>query len=170
MTFMELAEKRYSVRKFSSRPVEDEKLERILQAGRVAPTAKNFQPQQILVARSTEAMEKLNLCTPCIYGAPVALIVCYDKNASWKRHFDQKDHGDIDASIITAHMLLQAEELGLGTVWVCHYDPEAVRREFSLPDHLIPSSLLPLGYPADDAEPAPMHGQRKPLSETVKYI
>lgn len=170
MSFYELAEKRYSVRKFSDKPVEKEKMDMILQAGRIAPTAKNFQPQQIFVVQSKDGMEKLNRCTPCIYGAPAALLICYDKDKSWKRPHDKKDHGDIDASIVCAHMMFEAHELGLGTTWVCHYDPAAVVREFSLPENIVPSSILPLGYPAADAEPAPFHGDRKPLDETVKYI
>lgn len=170
MTFTELAEKRYSVRKFDSRPVEEDKLERVLLAGRAAPTAKNLQPQHILVVRSAEALAKLNKCSPCIYGAPSALVVCYDKNIGWVRTRDDKNHAEIDVTIVATHMMLQAEELGLGTVWVGVFDPEDLRREFDLPEHLVPSAVLPLGYPAPDAMPAPMHGTRKPLSETVRYV
>lgn len=170
MTFLELAKNRYALRGFSSKPVEKDKLDMILEAGRLAPTACNNQPQSILVLQSQEALDKLKKCTPCHFDAPMALIICYDKNVSWKRHFDKKEHGDIDASIVCAHMMLQAAEMGLGTTWVCHFDPAAVIREFSLPDNIIPSSILPLGYAADGAEPAPMHTQRKPVSETVRVI
>lgn len=170
MDFIKLAENRFSLRSFSSKPVEKEKLDIILQTGRLAPTACNNQPQSILVLQSPEALDKLKKCTPCHFDAPTALIICYDKNVSWKRHYDKKDHGDIDASIVCAHMVLEAAELGLGTTWVCHFDPAAVIREFSLPDNIIPSTILPLGYAADDAEPAPMHTQRKPLSEIVRFI
>lgn len=170
MDFIKLAENRFSLRNFSSKPVEKEKLDIILQTGRLAPTACNNQPQSILVLQSPEALDKLKKCTPCHFDAPTALIICYDKNVSWKRHYDKKDHGDIDASIVCAHMVLEAAELGLGTTWVCHFDPAAVIREFSLPDNIIPSTILPLGYAADDAEPAPMHTQRKPLSEIVRFI
>ncbi len=170
MDFLKLAEKRYSVRKYSDRPVEKDKMAIILKAGQIAPTAKNFQPQQIFVMQSADALEKLNRCSRCIYGAPAAILVCYDKNTSWKRPFDNKDHGEIDASIICSHMMLEAEELGLGTVWVCYFDPAAVVKEFNLPENLVPSSILPLGYPADDAEPGPLHAQRKPLEDTVRFI
>ncbi len=167
MSFNELAAKRFSVRKFSDKPIEQEKIDLILKAGQLAPTAKNLQPQRIYLVQSKEGMQKLSTCTPCTFGAPVALLICYDKNDSWKRSFDDKDHGDIDASVVCAHMMFQAQELGLGSTWVCYYDPAAVVREFDLPENIIPSSIMPLGYPADGVAPAPQHAQRKPLSETV---
>lgn len=167
MDFMTLAENRYSVRKFKPLPVEREKLELILKAGRIAPTAHNNQPQRILVINDEQALEKLRKCTPCHFNAPLVLLVCYDKTVSWIRKYDDKDHGDIDTSIVCAHMLLQAAELGLGATWVCHFIPEAVRCEFSLPDKLVPVSLLTMGYPAEDAAPNELHFKRKPLEETV---
>ncbi len=170
MTFLELAANRYSLRRFSSKPVEQEVLDMVLEAGRRAPTACNNQPQSILVLQSPDALEKLKKCTPCHFDAPMALLICYDKNRSWTRPFDSKNHGDIDASIVCAHMMLEAAELGLGSTWVCYYDPEAIIREFALPENIIPSSLLPLGYAADGAEPAPMHAQRKPLNDIVRFI
>jgi nitroreductase len=170
MTFIELAQKRYSVRKFSDKPVEEEKLERVLQAGRLAPTAKNIQPQRTYVAKSPQALEKLNKCSPCIFGAPVALVVCYDESVSWVRSRDNKNYGEVDAAIVATHMILQAQELGLGTVLVGVFDAEELRRAFNLPDNLVPSLVIPLGYAAADAAPAPMHEQRKPLSETVIYV
>ena len=170
MKFMNLVHDRYSVRKFSDKPVEKEKLELVLQAGRLAPTAGNLQPQRILVIESGEAMEALKKCTPCHFGAPMALLVCYDKTASAKRHYDNYNTGEADASIIATHMLLQIADLGLGSTWVAHFDPAAVREEFALPEHFVPVALLPLGYPAEDAAPnQQMHFQRKTLEETVFY-
>lgn len=170
MTFLELSESRYSLRNFSSKPVEKDKLDMILEAGRLAPTACNNQPQSILVLQSADALDKLKKCTPCHFDAPMALIICYDKSVSWKRPFDNKEHGDIDASIVCSHMMLEAADLGLGTTWVCYFDPEAVVREFSLPENIIPSCMLPLGYAADGAEPAPMHTQRKLSGETIRFL
>jgi nitroreductase len=170
MTFLELAANRYSVRQFSSVPVEKEKLDAILEAGRLAPTACNNQPQSVLVLQSPEAMDKLKKCTKCHFDAPMAILICYDKTTSWKRSFDKKDHGDIDASIVCASMMFEAAELGLGTTWVCYFDPAAVVREFSLPENIVPSSILPLGYPAGNAVPAPLHAQRKPVAETVTHL
>lgn len=169
MGFLELAKKRCSIRSFSSRMPEQDQLDLILEAGRIAPTAANFQPQRIFVLQGEGALEKVKHCTPFHFNAPVILLICYDKNESWKRKYDGEDGGAIDAAIVITHMMLQAEELGLGTTWVGSFDPAAVVREFALPKHLIPVALLPLGYPAEGAGPSPKHYERKELGETVVY-
>ncbi|SHO43744.1 nitroreductase family protein [Anaerocolumna xylanovorans] len=170
MNFISLAKERYSLRKFSDKPVEKEKLELVLNAGQLAPTAGNLQPQRILIIESSEALEKLKKCTPCHFNAPVALLVCYDNAASAKRSYDNYDTGEADASIVATHLMLQITDLGLGSTWVAHFDPAAVRKEFSLPKHFIPVALLPMGYPAEDAAPnQQMHNHRKPLADTVFY-
>lgn len=169
MEFSKLAQERYSVRKFDSKPVEKEKLEMVLNAGKVAPTAHNNQPQRLLVIESEEALEKLKGCTNLHFGAPMAVLVCYDKNVCWERSFDNADSGQIDASIITTHMMMQAADIGLGTTWVMHFDPSLMIKAFSLPDNFVPVALLPIGYPAADAAPSPMHEKRVPIDETVFY-
>jgi nitroreductase len=170
MEFIKLAEDRYSLRKFSVKPVEKEKLDLVLKAGQFAPTAGNLQPQRILVIESGEAMEKLKKCTPCHFNAPVALLVCYDSVASAKRGYDNYNTGEADASIVATHLMLQIAELGLGSTWVANFDPAAVRKEFSIPEQYTPVALLPLGYPAEDAKPnEQMHNHRKSLEETVFY-
>lgn len=170
MAFLELAKERYSLRQFSDRPVEKEKLEQILEAGRVAPTACNNQPQKILVLEGGEALAKLKKCTPYTFGAPVVLAVCYDSAQSWKRRYDGKDSGDVDAAIVGAHLMLEAADLGLGTTWVGSFDPAAFRAEFALPASVVPVALFPLGYAAPGAKPnGTNHFSRKPLKETVFY-
>ncbi len=170
MAFVDLAHARYSVRKFKDKPIEREKLERILTAGQAAPTACNNQPQRILVVENAEAHEKIKKCTPFHFGAPIVLVICYDKSESWKRlKFDGKEFGEQDASIVASHLMLEAADLGMGTTWVGYFDPDAVRKEFALPENIVPAVLLPLGYPADDAVPNERHAQRKPLAETVFY-
>lgn len=166
---LDLLRARYSVRKFKDEHISGEHLEKILEAGRVAPTACNNQPQKVLVLRSEEAMEKLKKCTSCHFGAKDALLVCVDKNLCWNRKYDGKSSGDVDASIVTTQMMLEAASLGVGTTWVMWFDPEAMRREFNIPEHLEPIALLPMGYPADDARPAPLHTQFRPAEETVVY-
>lgn len=169
MDFLQLVKDRYSVRKFSDRKVEREKLDLILEAGRVAPTAVDYQPQRILVIESEENLAKLKSCTIYHFHAPMALLVCYDTTASWKRSYDQADMGMVDASIVTTQMMLQAAELGLGTTWVGHFDPEAIRAAYDIPDFLIPAALLPLGYPREDCHPHPLHEKRYDREHTVFF-
>lgn len=170
MDFLDLAAQRYSVRKFLDRPVEKETIEQILKAGHLAPTACNLQPQKIFVLESTQAMEKLRACTKCHFDAPMAMLVCCDKRLSWKRKFDGKDSGEIDASIVTTHMMLAAAALGVGTTWVMYFDAQAVRERFALEEDVEPVAILVMGYPAPDAQPYPGHGQFRPAQEIVKIL
>lgn len=167
MNFLELAAARYSVRKFRPDPVEPEKLNLVLRAGHLAPTACNLQPQRILVLTGAEALEKLRNCTTCHFNAPAALLVCYDRTECWKREYDGKSSGDIDASIVTTHMMLEAASLGIGSTWVMHFSPAAVREEFEVPEQLEPTAILVLGYPAEDAKPSSRHTEFRPLEELV---
>ena len=169
INFHYLAACRYSVRKFSDQPVEKEKLDLILESGRVAPTACNNQPQRVLVLQSDESLARLKECTSSHFDAPLALLVCYDQTKSWKRSFDGDDSGIVDASIVTTQMILQAFELGIGSTWVAHFDPQKIRKAFKLPKNYVPVALLPLGYPADGAGPSSQHSKREPLEKTVFY-
>ena len=170
MDFISLVEERYSVRKFSNRPVEQEKLDLILRAGQLAPTACNLQPQRIYVIRSEEALEKLQRCKTSHFGETLALLVCCDTEACWKRDYDGKPSGDIDASIVLTQMMLAAWEQGIGSTWVMHFIPEAVREEFGLPNREEPVGLLVMGYPAEDAVPSAMHFRRASLETNVKAL
>ena len=168
--FLSLAHARYSVRIFTDEPVRAEHLEKIIEAGLIAPTARNLQPFRIFIISSEAGLEKLRACTKCDFGTKTALLVCASKAESWKRPFDGASSGWVDASIVTTHMMLEAADLGVGSTWVMWFDPEAVKREFELPAELLPVSLLPLGYPAEGYEPSPKHVDRKPLEETVKFL
>lgn len=169
MDFLKLASERYSVCKFTGKAVEQDVLDKILKAGCLAPTACNRQPQRILVIDGQEGMEKLRRCTQCHFNAPAALLVCYDKDACWKREYDGKTSGDIDASIVATHMMLEAAALGVGTTWVMYFMPEAVRAAFGIPESVEPVALLVMGYPAPDAKPFPGHSQFRPMEEIVTY-
>lgn len=169
MEFLELAKKRYSVRKYQDKKVEQEKLMKILEAARIAPTGANTMPQRLIVIQEKEGLEKLKKAAN-VYGAPLAIIVCGDHKPVWKRPFDGKDILDIDASIVTDHMMLEATELGLGTVWICYFDPAAVRREFNLPDGVEPINILAVGYAAGEPASPDRHDKaRKPLEHIVSY-
>ena len=169
MDFSKLAAERFSVRKFSDRPVDADTVNAILAAGNAAPTACDKQPQKILVVQSSEGLERFRKCTACHFNAPLAMIVCADTTKSWVRSFDGKNSADIDASIVATHLMLQAAELGVGSTWVMYFIPEAVRTEFELPEGVEPVALLPMGYPADDCVPADLHAKRKPIEETVEF-
>jgi nitroreductase len=169
MNFDVLSAARYSVRTFKQIPVEPEKLSLILEAGRNAPTAANKQPQRILVITRKEGLEKIDRCTPCRFGAPLVLIICYDKNECWVRKFDGEQSGLVDASIVTTQMMLQAADLGLGSTWVMHFDPAAARTEFALPENLVPAAMLVMGHPSPESAPAEWHHIRHPREKLVYF-
>lgn len=169
MDFLSLAKERYSCRSFQDKEVEKEKIEKILEAGRVAPTAVNLQPQRILVLQDKDKLSKLSEATKFGWNAPVILVVCYDKNISWKRKYDGKDEGIVDASIVTTHMMLEAQDLGLGTTWIGAFDPEKVREVYSIPDNLEIVALLSIGYPSENALPSPMHSKRNEINDMVYW-
>ena len=169
MDFMELAKRRCSVRAYEDRKVEPEKLERILEAARIAPTAKNLQPVKLLAVQSGEGLEKVGKAAN-IYGAPLAIIVCADHQRAWTRPFDGKRSTDIDASILTDHMMLEATELGLGSVWICFFRPDVLREEFSLPEHLEPVNILAVGYASGAPASPDRHDKaRVPMEKLVSY-
>ncbi len=170
MEYSRLIKERYSVRDFEQSEVENEKLDIILEAARIAPTAKNMQPQRLYVLRSTEAIKKLDLCTSCRYGAKLAVLVCYDREVNYKRGSDHADMGQVDAAIICTQMMLEAANQGLGTVWVGAFDPVAVIREFDLPENIVPVAILPIGYPAATSEPSERHEDRYEMDHTVRYL
>ena len=169
MSFLELAKKRSSVRKYQPKKVEQEKLLKILEAGRVAPTGANTQPQRIIVIQEKEGLDKLTKGAN-IYGAPLVMIICAEHNVTWKRPFDGKDIADIDVSIVTDHMMLQATELELGTCWICHFDPKVIRNEFNLPNSVEPVNILAIGYTGSEPlSPDRHNAARKSLENTICY-
>lgn len=170
MEFAKLSAERYSLRKFSDRPVEAEKLELILESGRNAPTAHNNQPQRIFVLQTRSALEKADGCTSMHFHAPVMLVAAYDPAAAWVRELDGKNHGEIDAAIAVTQMMLQAADLGLGTTYIGVFEPEKLLAAFPEMAGLRPIAMLPLGYPAEGAHPSRLHTERKPMEELVKYL
>ena len=170
MDFSQLAADRFSVRSFSDRPIEPEKMERILKAGQVAPTAVNYQPQKIYVQKSSEAIREIRSLTRFAYDAPVVLLCCADIAKAWKSPVESGyNTGEMDVSIVCTHMMLEAWELGIGSVWVRGFDARQVAKVFDLPEHIKPICLLPIGYPSKDAAPyAAWHNSYRSLSETVE--
>lgn len=171
MDFIKLCRERYSVRKFSSDPVDEELLNKILEAGRLSPTAKNCQSQRIFVLQSDEALAKIRSATPMTFDAPVVLMVCYDEGESYKntddRHFVGYDGGEVDAAIVTTAMMMEAVELGLGTLWARGFDSQRVYDLFPQIEGLHLVCLLDIGWAREDSTPNKRHTMRKSLSETV---
>ena len=170
MEFREVVEKRYSCKKYSSKKVDKKTLEAILEAGRLAPTAKNLQEQHIYVVETEENLAKIDKATPCRYGAPTVLVVAFDKNNVFTYPGEKRDSGIEDASIVATHLLLAAYNEGVDSCWLNFFDPDKLAADLGLPENEEILMLLDLGYAAEDAGPLPNHGSRKPLSETVSYM
>lgn len=171
MDFLELCNRRCSVRDYEDKPVEREKLEYILNAGRLAPSAVNFQPWLFIVVREQENKIKLQECyhREWFKTAPCYIILCGDHNQGWKRKIDDKDFSDIDVAIATEHMCLAATDIGLGSCWVCNFDIVALRANFQIPDHIEPIAILPVGYMKKPDQCNEIPKVRKPLTEIVRW-
>ncbi len=170
MDFIELAKNRYSCKKFDSRQISKQQLDSILEAGRLAPTAKNLQEQHVYVVQSAEGLAKVDAHTPCRYGAPTMLIVAFDKNNTYTYPGQKYDSGIEDASIVTTHMMLCAKSVGVDSCWVNCFDPDKMAAEFALPENEEILTCLALGFPAEGAKPLPNHFSRKPIDATVTYL
>lgn len=167
MMFQELIKKRYSVRAYKPDPVEEDKLVRVLEAARIAPTAANRQAFRVIVIKTAE--RKADLLR--VYGrdwfvqAPLVLCVCAVPSEAWVRKADGWNAAEVDATIVMSHVILAAAEEGLGTCWIAAFDPSAAREVLGLPIEVIPSAFTPLGYAAD----FPALKKRRPLAELVRH-
>lgn len=167
MTFDNLINKRFSVRSYSSQKVDKQLLLEILEAGRLAPSAVNYQPWHFIVITEEEDLKSIHEVYHRTWfrEAPVVIAVCADHSLSWKRKTDGKDFADVDVAIAIDHLILKATELNLGTCWVCNFNVEMARQKLELPDHVEPIALIPIGY-TESAAPAK---SRKELSEIVHW-
>jgi len=170
MEFDILVKERHSCKKFGPKKVGEKELSAILEAGRVAPTAKNLQEQRVYVITSDEGLEKVDTVTPCRYGATACLIVAYDKDNVFTYPGKKMNSGVEDATIVATHMILAAANEGVDSCWVNFFDPEDVKRTFSLPENEEVLMIMDLGYAAEDAPKSPNHDKRKALSETVTEL
>lgn len=168
--FLQLASERYSVRKFQNMPIEKSVLNDILKVASVVPTAHNNQPFKIGVVNTPESLEKLRRCTESHHNAPCALIVSENTDESYKRAYDNSPSGEIDCSIVTTHLMLQAFSLGVGSCWVMYFIPEAVIEEFGIFPPYRPVAILLLGYPDENSKPFPSHTKKKPISDIIEYL
>jgi len=171
MELYKVMQDRYSVRKFDGRNPEQEKLDAVLEAGNIAPTAKNLQPQRIYVLQSEEALQKLDELAPCRYGAGTVLVFTYNTDEEWKNPEEKGVHSGVeDVSIVATHMMLRAHELGLSTCWCNLFPNSRLEEALGLPENERSVLYMPIGYAAEGASPAPRHTEKKDLSEIVKYL
>ncbi len=170
MEFRETVQSRYSCKKFSDRPLEPDRLTAILEAGRLAPTAKNQQEQRVYVVQSPDLLAKIDAVTPCRYGAPAVLVVAYDTRYVFTYPGGKRDSGAEDAAIVATHMMLAAADQGVDSCWVNFFDPDQLAAALGLPEQEQVLMLMDLGYAAEGSGPLPNHGSRKPLDETVTFL
>lgn len=167
MDFLELARERFSVLDYEKREVEQDKIDKIIEAALAAPTACNNQPQRILIINDDDGRQKLNRVVPSKYYVPAAFLICCDSNEAWIRPMDGKNSGEIDAAIAATHMMLEATALGLGSIWVMYWHPENMKSEFGLADSIEPVALLIVGHKSKDALPKKGHLESKAREEIV---
>ena len=170
MEFKQVVKARYSCKKYGPRQVEPEKLNAILEAGRLAPTAKNLQEQHVYVVQSAQALAKVDAATPCRYGAPTVLVVAFDRDNVFTYPGGKRDSGVEDATIVATHMILAAADEGVDSCWVNFFEPEQRAKALGLPENEEVLMVMDLGYAAEGAGPLPNHGSRKPLGGTVSWL
>jgi nitroreductase len=169
MSFLKLAQRRTSVRKFKPILIKREHLYEILEAGRVAPTMGNCQCQRIYVIESPEKLKKLSMAGQT-YGASTVLVVCADKKVSYKRPFDNYDSAIVDTAVVTTHMMLAATDLDLGSVWISNFYPIMTKKILNLPENIDPMCLLAIGIPDQLLKDSNRHNkERLPLIKTVNF-
>lgn len=172
MGYLDLARGRYSCREFEDRAVEQAVVDAIVEAGRIAPSACNNHPAHVMVLDTPELLEKAAACQPrfardgSIFGAPLIFLICSVTDDAWVRPYDQMNSSAIDTSIVCDQMMMEAEEQGLGTCWVCHFKPEVACEQFCLPEGIYPYHMLVCGYPADHiADPEQREARTIPLPD-----
>lgn len=170
MEFTKVIQERYACKKFDGRKVEQAQLVAILEAGRLAPTAKNLQEQRVYVVQSEEGLAKLDKATPCRYGASTCLVVAFDRSNVFTYPGEKRDSGVEDATIVATHMMLAAANEGVDSCWINFFDPEVMAKELGLPENEEVLMVLDLGYAAEGTKPLASHSQRKELTETVAYL
>lgn len=163
--YFEVINERFSCRSFTAEKLSTEQIQIILESAQLAPTACNFQPQIIYVVENPVLLDKLKEATRFTFGAKTIFVVCHDKSKSWHRRSDEKDHGDIDATIVATHMMLAATALGLGTTYVCSMKVDLVKEILDIPDNYEINCLLPVGYPKDIVP----HNTRVDIEDFVFY-
>ena len=170
MEFNTVLQRRYSCRAFAAKPVEQEKVDRILEAGRIAPTAVNKQPVHVWAVSSPDALEAIKGVTRSNYGAPLILVVGCRPADAWVRRYDGKNGAEVDASIVATYLMLAAENEGLATLWVGSFDPALLAGILPGIDGYELVAMINVGYAGEGSVPSAMHGNRIPMEEFVTNI
>ena len=165
MEFNTVLQRRYSCRAFSPTPVEQEKVDRILEAGRIAPTAVNKQPVHLWAISAPYTLEAVKGVTRSNYGAPLIIVVGCRPDDAWVRRYDGKNGAEVDASIVATYLMLAAENEGLATLWVGSFDPALLLGILPGADGYELVAMINVGYPAPESQPSPMHGARKAMDD-----
>ena len=168
--FLKLAESRFSIRQFLDKPVEQEKIDALLRVTQVSPTEENKQPQKIYIITKEEDKKKLKTVSKYTFNAPMYFIVCCDKNKAWKQKNEDYISTEIDGSIVTTHIILEAFDLGLGSVVVRNFETENLKKLFNIPENMVPISLLPIGYPKEGVKPSKLHFTKNDIKDMVEYL
>jgi nitroreductase len=170
MSFLTLAKNRYSCRDYKNQQIEEDKLNQVLEAGRIAPSAKNLQPWRFIVVQEKNLLEKIKGCygRTWIQSAPTVLVICGDHKTAWYRA-DGKDHTNVDISIAIDHITLAATDQGLATCWICKFNAMQVGEILQLPEGVEPIALIPIGYPNDSTDPGRHDTKRKPINEIAHW-
>ena len=169
-SFLELAQSRFSVRTFDQRPVEQEKIDALLKVVQMAPTAENKQPQKVYIIRGDENRKKLKTVTKYAFNAPMYFLICCDKNKVWKHKTEDYYSTEIDGTISATHVILEAHDLGLGSVVVRSFETEKIKEAFGIPENMIPVALLPIGYPKEGTKPSKLHFKKNDIKEFAEYL
>lgn len=165
MEFNSVLQRRYSCRAFSPTLVEQEKVDRILEAGRIAPTAVNKQPVHLWAISDPGTLEAIKGVTRSNYGAPLIIVVGCRPTDAWVRRYDGKNGAEVDASIVATYLMLAAENEGLATLWVGSFDPALLRGILPGAEGYELVAMINVGYPAPESQPSPMHGARKAMED-----
>ena len=170
MEFTEVIQTRFACKKFDGKPLAQAQLDLILEAGRLAPTAKNLQEQHVYVVQSEAGLAAIDKVTPCRYGAATVAVVAFDKENVFTYPGGKRNSGVEDATIVATHMMLAAKNAGIDSCWVNFFDPELAAKELGLPENEEVLMMLDLGRAAEGVLPLALHTQRRALSETVSYL
>ena len=170
MEFNDVIKTRYSCRAFAQTAVEQEKVDRILEAGRIAPTAVNRQPVHVWAASRPDTLEAIKGVTRSNYGAPLILVVGCRPSEAWVRRYDGRNGAEVDAAIVATYLMLAAENEGLASLWVGSFDPARLAEILPGTEGYEPVAMINVGYPAAESAPSQMHQARKALDEFVTKV